>query len=79
MERLTATGAQPGSLQRFMQAVERRLRRLESAAIYTVATLPDPVGMKGHTIFVEDETGGAVLAFSDGTDWLRATDRAVVS
>ncbi len=30
-------------------------------------------------IFVNDEVGGAVLAFSDGTNWRRVTDRAVVS
>jgi len=45
---------------------------------YTVATLPgipdDPA-----FIFVSDESGGAVPAFSDGTNWRRVTDRAVVS
>jgi hypothetical protein len=30
-------------------------------------------------IFVYDETGGATLAFSDGTNWRRVQDRAVVS
>jgi hypothetical protein len=30
-------------------------------------------------IFVHDETGGATLAFSDGTDWRRVQDRAVVA
>ena len=30
-------------------------------------------------IFVHDEVGGAVLAFSDGTNWRRVTDRAIVS
>ena len=33
----------------------------------------------GGIIFVSDETGGAQPAFSDGTDWRRFTDRAVVS
>lgn len=33
----------------------------------------------GDTAFVTDETGGAVLAFYDGTDWRRVTDRTVVS
>jgi hypothetical protein len=28
---------------------------------------------------VPDEAGGTVLAFFDGTDWRRVTDRAVVS
>lgn len=44
---------------------------------YTVATLPT-VGT-AQIIYVSDETGGAVLAFSDGTNWRRVTDRAVVS
>lgn len=30
-------------------------------------------------IYVPDEAGGAVMAFSDGTDWRRVTDRAVIS
>ena len=44
---------------------------------YTVATLPE--GEAGTLIYVTDETGGAVPAFHDGTDWRRVTDRAVVS
>lgn len=46
---------------------------------YTVATLPDPFDWRDGLIIVSDETGGAVPAFSDGTDWRRITDRAVVS
>lgn len=44
---------------------------------YTVATLPP--GKLGQMAFVTDETGGAVPAFFDGTDWRRVTDRAIVS
>ena len=44
---------------------------------YTVSALPTAVA--GGVIFVTNETGGAVLAFSDGTNWRRSTDRAVVS
>ncbi len=33
----------------------------------------------GAMIYVPDEVGGAVLAFSDGTAWRRVTDRLVVS
>ncbi len=47
---------------------------------YTVATLPDVPAIEfPGLIYVSDETGGAVPAFSDGTDWRRVTDRAVVS
>ncbi len=46
----------------------------------TVATLPDPAALGvGAILYVSDETGGPVLAFSDGTNWRRSTDRAVVS
>ena len=44
---------------------------------YTVATLP--VVTVARMIYVSDETGGAVPAFSDGTNWRRVTDRAIVS
>lgn len=48
--------------------------------VYTVATLPDvPDAESPGLIYVSDETGGAVPAFSDGTAWRRVTDRAVVS
>ena len=47
-------------------------------ASYTVATLPD-ASEPGRMIYVSDEAGGAVVAFSDGANWLRVTDRAVVS
>ena len=45
---------------------------------YTVATLPS-ASPAGQIIYVSDESGGAVLAFSDATNWRRVTDRAVVS
>ena len=46
---------------------------------YTVATVPDATEYQAGMIFVSDETGGAVPAFSDGTNWRRVTDRAVIS
>lgn len=45
---------------------------------YTVATLPNASTAVGW-IFVTDETGGAVPAFSDLTNWRRSTDRAIIS
>ena len=45
---------------------------------YTVSTLP-PALPAGGNVFVTDETGGAVPAFSDGINWRRYTDRAIVS
>lgn len=46
---------------------------------YTVATLPDASEHTGCQVYVSNESGGAVPAFSDGTNWRRVTDRAVVS
>jgi len=48
-------------------------------AIYLKAMLPPAASFNGHHIFVSDEAGGPVPAFSDGTDWRRVTDRVVVS
>jgi len=47
---------------------------------YSVASLPlaSDVG-PGAIAYVTNEAGGAVPAFSDGTNWRRMTDRAVVS
>ena len=46
---------------------------------YTVATVPDATLWEGSLIYVSDEAGGAVPAFSDATSWRRVTDRAVIS
>jgi len=45
--------------------------------IHTVATLP--TAEAAGLIYVSDETGGATLAFSDGTNWRRVQNRAIVS
>ena len=44
-----------------------------------VADLLPAAGWTGGFIFVSNEAGGAVPAFSDGTNWRRVTDRAIVS
>jgi hypothetical protein len=47
---------------------------------YTVATVPSAsTAGAGAMIYVSDEVGGGVPAFSDGTNWRRVTDRAIVS
>lgn len=45
---------------------------------YTVSTLPSAT-IPAQMIYVSNESGGAVPAFSDGTNWRRVTDRAIVS
>ncbi len=46
---------------------------------YTVAGVPAAAGHARGLIYVSNEAGGAVVAFSDGTNWRRVTDRAIVS
>jgi len=46
---------------------------------YTVVGLPAAAGNTGRMVYVSNESGGAVPAFSDGTNWRRVTDRAIVS
>jgi len=54
---------------------------------YTVANLPSASTwyttqtQLGYSslVFVTNESGGSVPAFTDGTNWRRVTDRAIVS
>lgn len=46
---------------------------------YAVADVPDATLWEGSLIYVSDETGGATIAFSDGTDWRRVQDRAIIA
>ena len=47
---------------------------------YTVSEAGSITGMSaGDMIFVSDETGGATMAFYDGSNWRRVQDRAVIS
>lgn len=46
---------------------------------YTVAGLPAVPATGTGLIAVSDESGGYTLAFSDGTNWRRCTDLAIVS
>jgi hypothetical protein len=45
----------------------------------TVGSLPTASAYTNHTVYVTDESGGSILAFSDGTNWRRVTDNAIVS
>lgn len=46
---------------------------------YTVATLPDVATFDNCAIIVSDEVGGRTIATSDGTNWRRVSDGAIVS
>lgn len=69
----------------WIKQVYENLTGVGSAKAFTVATLPaatdyDPtVDGRAAYIYVSDESGGATLAFSDGTNWRRVQDRAIVS
>jgi hypothetical protein len=46
---------------------------------YTVAQLNALADSAGLYAYCTDESGGAVPAFNDGTDWRRVTDREIVT
>jgi hypothetical protein len=48
-------------------------------ATFTVSTVPAASLWSRGLIWVSDDVGGATPAFSDGTNWRRVADRAVVS
>jgi hypothetical protein len=57
----------------WVRYLDERLNKPES---YSVGTVPSASARgAGAMIYVTDETGGAVLAFSDGIVWRRVTDR----
>jgi len=64
-------------VRQMVQSIERIIRD-KSVPEYTVATLPS-AALPVVVVYVSNEAGGAVLAFNDGTNWRRVTDRAIVS
>ena len=72
-------------LELFVKQVYENLTGVGDAKSYTVATLPDPtsynpeINGRAAYVYVSDESGGSTLAFSDGTNWRRTQDRAIVS
>lgn len=48
-------------------------------ASYTVSTVPSASLWTRGLIYVSDDIGGPIPAFSDGTNWRRVSDRAIVS
>jgi hypothetical protein len=54
-------------------------QRMPRLMAFAVADLPDAATYERCLIYVSDETSGPTIAFSDGTDWRRVQDRAVVS
>lgn len=46
---------------------------------YVKSALPDPLIFLDGIIIVSNDIGGLTLAFSDGINWRRVQDRAVIS
>lgn len=91
MSRVTIAPLQdtsPAAIQQWARQLSQQVERVLNGLVadinaspvraYTVSTLPSPIETK-RIILVLNETGGAVLAFNDGVDWRRVTDRAIVS
>lgn len=74
----------PPWAQAFADEVTRELRARARGfpvvlAPFPKADLPDPARWANSWIYVTDDAGGPVPAFSDGTSWRRGTDRNVIS
>lgn len=62
-----------------IRSIEREINRSRYLDEYTVDTVPDATANARLLIYVSDEVGGPTIAVSDGTDWRRAQDLAVIS
>lgn len=59
---------------RFFEERENRPETFEVSSLPSATTLG-----AGKIIYVSDAAGGAILVFSDGSDWRRVDDRGIVS
>ena len=62
-----------------MTWVEAIRRGPQTLTVYSLSTLPDAARWRGGLIAISDESGGFTPAYSDGADWHRTSDGAVVS
>jgi hypothetical protein len=74
----------PAWAQQFADDVTRELRTRARGfpvvlASFPKTDLPDAARWVGSWIYVSDATGGAVPAYSDGANWLRADTSAIIS
>ena len=73
-------GATPNFNEAIAMAVVRAVSTLPVLLpSYVKTALPSAASNTGAMIYVSNESGGAVPAFSDGANWRRVTDRAIVS
>lgn len=66
---------------RWVSRVTDRLNGREPLKLraYTVASLPAAADWLNSAVIVSDEVGGATIAISDGTSWLRVSDGTKVA
>lgn len=80
-----ATNAVPAGTPQTALRIDRTSRQVTfyyapKLPSFAVSALPSAATYgAGSMIYVSNESGGAVVAFSDGASWRRMTDRAVVS
>ena len=77
-DKITEEGIPTSQFQALLEAIELEINnpRLPS---FTVATVPTVTESEARIIYVSDESGGATIAFSDGINWFRVQDRAIIS
>lgn len=76
-----------GQVELWIKQVYDNLTGVNDTKSYTVLELDDipassfdpAITGRAAFVYVSNEAGGAQMAFSDGTNWRRFTDRAVVS
>lgn len=77
--RIAAPGADPALLRALERAIARPRAAPLQLAAFAVGAAPPAADWPHGLIFVPDETGGPTLAFSDGADWRRVQDGAVIA
>ncbi len=74
-EPVTNEGIPNDQFQALLESIEQAL----NPQAFTVAGVPDATTNQNRSILVSNEAGGFTMAYSDGTNWRRVQDRAIIS
>ncbi len=77
-DKITKDGVPTERFHALLSAYENALNNFKLQS-YTILTVPDATENERGLIYISDETGGKTVAFSDGVNWLRVQDRAIIS
>jgi hypothetical protein len=77
-DKITIEGVPTEQFQAFLESLERAVNGWQPRS-FTVADVISAADNERMIIYVSDESGGATLAFSDGTNWRRVQDRAIIT